>query len=47
MSYQEEFIQGWGQINYWLPPKEHQKNSDRILALDLDWTLIKPKSNKK
>ena len=47
MSYYEEFVQGIGQVNYWLPIQQHQKNSNKILALDLDWTLIKTKSNKK
>lgn len=35
-----------GTINYWMPPVEHQYNSDKILGLDLDWTLIKPKKGK-
>lgn len=47
MSYNEEFVEGVGQINYWLPIEQHQFNSNKILAFDLDWTLIKPKSNKK
>ena len=36
----------YGLVNYWIPPIEHRIDSDKILGMDLDWTLIKPKSGK-
>jgi len=41
MSYQE-YIDSRGSVLYWTPPKEHQNNSDRVLGMDLDFTIIRP-----
>lgn len=36
----------YGTVNYWIPEKKYECNSTKILALDLDWTLIKPVKGK-
>jgi bifunctional polynucleotide phosphatase/kinase len=36
----KEVITPRGHILYWMP--KHASNSDRVLGMDLDWTLIKP-----
>ena len=41
MSFQET-INSKGHILYWIPDTKYQYNSEKILGMDLDWTIIKP-----
>lgn len=42
MSFHEKIIPGKGHILYWVPLPNERFNSNKILGMDLDWTLIKP-----
>lgn len=37
-----ENIDARGHLLYWLPNKEYIQNTNKILGMDLDWTIIKP-----
>lgn len=41
-NFQTKYNAQYGIINYWQPIEKYRFNSNKILALDLDWTLIKP-----
>ena len=38
----QEVITSNGHILYSLPEQKYQFNSEKILGMDLDWTIIKP-----
>jgi DNA 3'-phosphatase len=42
LNFQTEYNSHYGVINYWQPIEKYRCDSSKILALDLDWTLIKP-----
>lgn len=37
-----EIIDTRGHLLYWLPDKEYIRDTNKILGMDLDWTIIKP-----
>jgi DNA 3'-phosphatase len=42
----EDIINENGHILFWLPENKYRINSEKILGIDLDWTIIKPVKGK-